>query len=79
MLTEWTVFTTMFTFVGFIVKFDITLIDKQFQKVDKLEREDLLKYNQQKQSDRVPLVLTYTDGLQSGQFLPQCSHLLGLL
>jgi hypothetical protein len=52
MLTEWTVFTTMFTF-----------IDKQFQKVDKLEREDLLKYNQQKQSDRVPLVLTYTDAL----------------
>ena len=39
------------------------LIDKQFQKVDKLEREDLLKYNQPKQSDRVPLVLTYTDAL----------------
>ena len=39
------------------------LIDKQFQKVDKLEREDLLKYNEPKQSDRVPLVLTYTDTL----------------
>ena len=39
------------------------LIDKQFQKVDKLEREDLLKYNQPKQSDRAPLVLTYTDAL----------------
>jgi hypothetical protein len=34
-----------------------------YQKVDKLEREDLLKYNQPKQSDRVPLVLTYTDTL----------------
>jgi hypothetical protein len=39
------------------------LIDKQFQKVDKLEREDLLKHNQPKQSDRVPLVSTYTDAL----------------
>ena len=32
-------------------------------KVDKLEREDLLNYNQSKQSDRVPLVLTCTDAL----------------
>ena len=39
------------------------LIDKQFQRVDELEREDFLKYNQPKQSDRVSLVLTYTDAL----------------
>jgi hypothetical protein len=39
------------------------LIDKQFQRVDELEHEDLLKHNQPKQSDRVPLVSTYTDAL----------------
>ena len=39
------------------------LIDNQLEKVDKLNREDLLQYNQPKNSDRVPLVLTYTDAL----------------
>ena len=38
-------------------------IVKQFDKVDELTREDLLKYNQPKQNERVPLVMTYSDAL----------------
>ena len=40
-----------------------TQVNDQLKKVDELNREDLLKYKQKKQNDRVPLVLTYTDAL----------------
>ena len=40
-----------------------SLIEDQLQKVDKLERKSLLKYKKKKQNDRVPLVITYSDGL----------------
>lgn len=39
------------------------LIIKQLNKVDNLDREDLLKYKTKKINDRVPLVLTYSDAL----------------
>ena len=39
------------------------LVERQLGKVDNLRRENLLDYNSQKETDRVPLVLTYTDAL----------------
>ena len=38
-------------------------IGEQLEKVDKLYRQHLLNYNQPKNSDRIPLVLTYSDAL----------------
>ena len=38
-------------------------IGEQLEKVDKLDRQHLLNYNQPKNSDRIPLVLTYSDAL----------------
>jgi hypothetical protein len=38
-------------------------VEKQLSKVDKLNRSELLKYNKRNNSNRVPLVLTYSKGL----------------
>ena len=40
------------------------MINREFKKVDKLERKDALKRkNRKKQNDRIPLVLTYPSHL----------------
>ena len=38
-------------------------IGEQLEKVDKLNRQHILNYNQPNNSDRIPLVLTYSDAL----------------
>ena len=44
------------------------MINREFKKVDKVEREDALeKKNRKKQNDRVPLVLTYSSHLPNIQ------------
>ena len=40
-----------------------SLIEEQLQKVDELNREDLLQYKDRKENDRVPLVFTYFKAL----------------
>ena len=40
-----------------------SLIEEQLQKVDELNREDLLQYKDRKENDRVPLVFTYSKAL----------------
>jgi hypothetical protein len=35
-----------------------SLFEEQLQKVDELNREDLLQYKDRKENDRVPLVIT---------------------
>jgi hypothetical protein len=40
-----------------------SLIEEQLQKVDELNREDLLQYKDRKENDRVPLIFTYSKAL----------------
>ena len=42
-----------------------SLIEEQLQKVDELNREDLLQYKDRKENDRVPLVFTYFKALRN--------------
>ena len=36
-------------------------VEEQLQRIDKMDRGDLLRYNRKKQNNRVPLVLTYSN------------------
>ena len=38
-------------------------VEEQLQRIDKMDRGDLLRYNRKKQNNRVPLVLTYSNAL----------------